>query len=108
MTGLASNLLHICCTACRALASSGASRVISRYLPTRTPETDAKPSVCSPPSTALPWGSSTTGLRVTCTRASQVTFDGAWGVEAILSDMNDAFLALSKEHLYVIYLVLHM
>src|SRR5215467_777981 len=52
-----------------ARAGSTLSISISNTLPCRTLATPATPSDLSAPSIALPWGSSTPGLRVTVTRA---------------------------------------
>src|SRR6266852_4327655 len=69
MTWLASSRRHIAPTRSRASWMLSASSVSSMYLPTRTSSTSRKPNVASPCLTVSPWGSLTTGLGVTITRA---------------------------------------
>src|SRR5207237_6328905 len=69
ITWLASSWRHIASTRWRASCSLDPSRLTSMYLPTRTSTTSRKPSDASPCLTVIPWGSLTTGLGVTMTRA---------------------------------------
>src|SRR5580692_5765820 len=69
MTVLASSRSHIALTSLSALARSAPASSNSMVLPTRTPATSPKPSPCKAPSMALPWTSSTPGLRKTSTLA---------------------------------------
>src|SRR5215471_17048437 len=69
MTGLASRSWHIFSTLARTSALSVPSISISISLPWRTSPTPVKPSEARALPIALPCGSSTPVLRLTCTRA---------------------------------------
>src|SRR5215831_8963958 len=69
MMTLASSLSAASLSAASARASSTLSISMSNTLPWRTLAMPETPSDLSAPSIALPWGSSTPGLRVTVTRA---------------------------------------
>src|ERR1043166_8612841 len=69
MITLASSLSAASLSAASARAGSAPSISMSNTLPWRTLAMPATPSDLSAPSIALPWGSSTPGLRVTVTRA---------------------------------------
>src|ERR1700756_1024221 len=69
MITLARSLSAAALSAASARAGSMLSSSMSNTLPWRTLATPEMPSDLSAPSIALPWGSSTPGLRVTVTRA---------------------------------------
>src|SRR5579884_766018 len=69
MTGLARSCRHIASTRKRAVAGSVSARSSSISLPCRTSCTPSKPSECKALPIALPCGSRTPALSLTCTRA---------------------------------------
>src|SRR5512134_108837 len=79
MTRLARSCRHIASSVSLARPRSSSARSISMYLPCRTCSTPPKPSAASECCTALPCGSRTPGLSVTCTLAFSTSIGSVGG-----------------------------